>query len=615
MKFLTTRYHYFLLAALILLATFFHASWILTDGRYQPFVDPYPLRTLAVADHLEANGLRQLPELMLATRIRARSPLYSFGMALFVLAFGRSLDAMLGFNLLMNGVMIAGAFFAGSLLKNRRTGLLAALFVATLAPLANLVRLARPHAVIPAVVSIWLLFLLLMLKRRTVKAVWGLCAALVFGFWLHPNTFYLLPLPTAVFTVYALFLGGDGAARAQLPGWQAAASLGENGRSAAAWVWGRINQPFVWRGVLPGFLLVGVITAVWYLSVWQDVTALAQESAANWHSVRYGFNQIEAGFWWYLWTFPGAISIFFTAVFLAGLLINLLAGQRYPFMLSLIFILMYLGMALRQGTLAWMNFAGILPVVALVTAVFLNDLVESSRASDQMRLKHGNSRSVSRLFAQLLLFSAVGLAVFNFALVTTRLPENAQRLAETLGSPLEVACGWRMNIAYCSNPPLNQDWHEREMLQAILAAGGCLETPCSAAIVTESAEIFSFSSLRYFLAQEFPEASLEILPIRTQDLYSMDWLTTDFLIYIPQMQNNAYTNSVVAFLQAPPAHFAEVYDEIGQIPLPRGWQAHILQRNRLLDAQETAEFIQMLAMPEAFKAGLDTTFTFRNMQD
>ena len=615
MKRLSTNYHYILLAGLILVITFFHLSWIQEDGRYQPFVDPYPEHALDIVDHLASQGFRQLSTMIEETRLRARSPLYPFGLALFVLGFGRSVDAMLGFNLIMNALLIVGAYFAGNLVKNRTAGLLAALVVATLAPLVNLTRLARPHAVLPAVVMWWLLFGLLMLKNRSLRTVWALCLILVFGFWLHPNVFYLLVVPTLLFTIQAIFSIDEIEAEAGSRGTSTNISMRQQLMMVARWGWPKINCPFVWKGVLPGFLMVVLLTAAWYLHVWEDVTELAQESAENWNTVRYGFNHIEASFWWYLWTFPGAISIFFAAVFFASLTINLFTRQRYPFILSLTFILMYLGMGLREGTLAWMNFAAVLPVVGLITAVFLDDLFEVVRKEPIQWLNRANPPRVDQLFASLLIISAIILAIFNFYMVTGKVPERAKHFAQTLGAPLESACGWRMNVAYCPNPPLDQNWQERKILQAIINASGCLEDPCSVAIVTESAEIFSFSSIRYFLAQEFPEVAMKIVPIRTQNLHSIDWLTTDFLVYIPQLQNNEYANSVIAFLGNPTEDFAEIYHVVEQIPLPRGWDVRIVKRTRLLNEQEIYQFVDALDMPADFKASLTLDFTFRGMDE
>ncbi|WP_420643243.1 glycosyltransferase family 39 protein [Candidatus Leptofilum sp.] len=588
-----------LLAGLILLITLLQVRWIRQDARYQPFVDPYPQRALEIADHLSANGLADLPQLIMETRIGPRSPLYQFGAAIFVLLFGRSLDAMLVLNLVMNGLLMIGAYGMGKLMKNRQSGLLAALLVGTLPPIMQLTRIIRPHSVLPAMVMLWLWLLLRLLKHRTVRDAWLFCLVLLLTLWLHPNAIYMVLPPTFILVVYAIFSAGGSN--------EATAVGGFSWRGVAGEAWGCLKRPHIIKGLLPGLVIAGLLTAAWYYLVRDDVSGLVVESATNWSSERYGFSNIPASPFWYLWTLPGVITNFFTYLFGAGLVVYLFVKRPYRFMLSLTFILMYVGMGLRQGTLAWMNFAAVLPVVGVITAVFIMDLQDA--------LGDAPSQRLGELFTRCLLVTAVFVAIFNAYVVTAELGDNSERLAQTLGAPLETSCGWRMVVAYCPNPPRQQNWQELAILQTILEDERCSEATCSVAVVTESAEIFSFASLRYFRMQNFPQAELSIVPIRRHGRYSADWLTTDYVVYIPQLKNNPYANGVSTVLQNPSETFGDIFEDIAQFPLPRGWDVHVLHRARSLTEAEVSAYLAELDVPANLKASLSSNFSFQDLEE
>ena len=175
---LGTNYALFALLLLITAVTYSHISWIQEDTRYQPFIDPYPRKTLEFVDGFAEQGLRHLPQRIDALGVGPRPPLYQIITAGFVALFGRSIDAMLGANLLLNSVLILATFGAGTVAKNRSAGLLAALFVATYPPLVNLVRIVRPHAIAPAAAALWLWALLQCLTIPNRQTPWTACSRL-----------------------------------------------------------------------------------------------------------------------------------------------------------------------------------------------------------------------------------------------------------------------------------------------------------------------------------------------------------------------------------------------------------------------------------------------------
>ncbi len=597
---LRKRFYPLLLALLILVVTWVQLRWILQDERYQPFVDPYPQQALIIADHLSTHGLADLPQLVMETRIGPRSPLYQFGAALFVLMFGRSLDAMLGLNLLLNGLMLVGAFSVGRLIKNEQTGLLAALLVASLPPIMQLTRIIRPHSVLPALMMLWLWLLLRLFKHHLVRDAWLFCLVLLLMFWLHPNAIYIVLPPTLLFLLVLIFArdGEDsGVASGGVTTW----------RVKVKWVWGRLQRPFILKGLLPGLLVAGLLAAAWYVAVLKAVMTLTEVSSSSWATEQYGFPDVAPSFFWYLQTMPGAISNFIAYLFGLGCVAFLFGQRPYRLLLSLTVVLMYLGIGLRQGTLAWMNFAAVLPVVGVITAVFVMDL-----ASVWDTVTRPAVQRIGRVVARGLVGAVVVVAIFNIYMVTTSQPgENTRQLAALLGAPLDHSCGWRMIAVYCPNAPRQQDWQELAILQAVLKDSGCPNAACTLAVVTESSESFGFASLRYFMVEAYPAANLDIMPIRKHGRYSVDWLKTDYLVYIPQMQNNAYSNAIIQFLQAPPEQAADAFEQIAHFSLPRAWEVRVLRRIRPISDEEIALYLAELDVAAHIKGSSTLHNTFR----
>lgn len=93
--------------------------------------------------------------------------------------------------------------------------------------------------------------------------------------------------------------------------------------------------------------------------VLKAVLTLTEVSSSSWTTEQYGFPDVAPSFFWYLQTMPGVITNFITGLFGLGCVAFLFAQRPYRLLLSLTFVLMYVGMGLRQGTLAWMNFAAV----------------------------------------------------------------------------------------------------------------------------------------------------------------------------------------------------------------------------------------------------------------
>ena len=226
------------------------------------------------------------------------------------------------------------------------------------------------------------------------------------------------------------------------------------------------------------------------------------------------------------------------------------------------------------------------------------------------------SLQVDRLFAIFLLTASVAIAGFNFYAVTGKIADNGKLTAQLLGAPLDTTCGWRMTVAFCPNPPQQEDWPISEILQQPLNDLECREKICTLAVATESAESFGFTMLSYHLLRDYPEFKLNVVPIRSHgQKYSLDWLKSDYLIYIPEIQNNSYANAVSRFLMQPPASFAAYYQEVDQISLPKGWTAVILKQLKPLTDEEISTFADMLDISANERAGLNPDFSFLKLNE
>jgi 4-amino-4-deoxy-L-arabinose transferase-like glycosyltransferase len=571
---------------LIIAVTLINLTWIRLDTRIQPFLDPYPRKALELFDGLREHGFKELPRLMKLARVGPRPPIYQLLATPFIFLVERSIDGMLRLNLWFQAILILSTYLIGKLVKDAGTGLLATLLVATYPPLVNLTKIVRPHSITPACVALSVWLLLLLIKTRSVKIAWLFSASLLLAFLIHPNLFYYLPLPTFLFSVYLVFFWAK-------PWWPS--SLPE----IPPWLLSKLRDPFLLKGLFPAALTTTALIAAWYVPLSQEVKNLIQHSATTWSDVRYGFQEVPASFWWYTQTMPGAISYPLTALLAGSLIVYLFRWRSYRSVLAIIFLLMYTGMGLRKGTLAWMNFAAILPVAAVLSAAFVLDLFEYAR-----QLRETAVGTLMRPLAVVLLIVSVIVPLFNLYVVTWHPSPDVEAVAHMLGAPLKTSCRWRMIVAFCPNPPREQDWRMVEILQAVIADPKCQQDECILAVVTEDVENFSFAALDYYRTQAFPQANLVIVPIRFPNIPNINWLTADFLLYIPQLRNNDYANAVSSFIAAPPVAFSHSYRLVATFTLPQHWQARLVRRIQPLTITEAENSIAWLRISPQMKADL-----------
>lgn len=208
--------------------------------------------------------------------------------------------------------------------------------------------------------------------------------------------------------------------------------------------------------------------------------------------------------------------------------------------------------------------------------------------------------------------------------MTWGVPTFIQGIVQALGAPLESGCVWRMEVAFCPNPPRNEEWPLTHILGSILSDQGRIsnEKPVLS-LASSSLEGFNHGALKYCLVRDFPGSAMTILSsglsdevsamgnYREQDklrqllrFYNLSWLTADYLAYIPQLKNELYAKALVSFLDNPPAIFKGTHHEVAQFSLPNGWTVRLLKRTGPLTATEAEVSVGLLELPEGIKKHL-----------
>jgi tetratricopeptide (TPR) repeat protein len=415
----------------------------------------------------------------------------------------------------------------------------------------------------------WLL--LLLLKTRSVKIAWLLGASLAFGMLIHSLFLFLLPAPTAAFGLYMLLFQTDPRRPPSLKG-------------VARWLLTKLRDPFVLYGLLPAALIAAGFTGSWYLTQGGALYAHLQKRVLipRWSVLTKGFPGVPHSFWWYALTAPGAISYVLATLLGISLVVGTIIRQPGSSILVIAFLAMYTGLSLRPGGRAWFRFASVLPVAAALTAVGVVE-VRNARLAVQKR--------VGRLLTIVLTVVCVGVAAFNFSVVTWGVGLWSRPIAIALGAPLNSStCRvTRMNVAFCPNPARDEDWRVSDVLRVILDDPQCQARGCHLVVVPKEDNLNSFI-FDYYLVRDFPQ-SRERVSVSSPGGWlgepgDGEWVVSDYLVYIPHVRQRGYgreiRTAVTRFLESPPPVFADVYREVAAFPLPGGSTAKMVKRTQPL---------------------------------
>jgi len=562
-----------LLVLLIATVSIINLLWIIKDTRPLPFRDPYPEKILEFRDAIARNGYAEFSRLINQLAVGPRPPLYQLLAVPSVYIFGRTVDAMLVVNILSGVVLMLSVYGSGKLSGNRTTGLLAALIVATYPPIVNLMKISRPHSILPASVALTLYLLLLLLRTRKPLVLWLLGVSLGVGFLVHPNFAYIMPLPVVIGVIYLVFF-------------QISPRYPPVFRVLPRWILLKLRDPLIVKGLVPAIVLAAGLPSLWCLPRITNTLNFIHHSSKSWSNVTMGFPDVSSSFWWYALTMPGAISIVFTLLLAISLLVVIVRPRMYTTAVAVTFILAYAGISMRAGTKAWMNGAAILPLAAVLTAVGLTELYNifwlsprvSQPGSSAIKLFPSPMASIRRtgkVISLGMILICIIVAGFNFSVVTWGIPPHCEGIVRALGAPLCSSCGWRMIVAFCPNPPRKEDWRMSDIIRVIAQDSEGEKGINSLAVVSINKDNFRYSILRFYHVRDFPglKLSIELISSRTQDPFKLNWLSNKYVVYIPRLVkrgHNWYARSIETFLDNPPEIFKAAHQEIGlKYPLER----------------------------------------------
>ncbi len=579
--FLTRHGEPIVLGLLIVFVSLVQVAWILQDTRPQPGADPnhYLIKTFefvaTLKDQEGTQWWQSIPQLSL----QGRPPLYQLASIPFIYLFGRSEDAALTINVVLEVILLLATYAIGKQAVDRKTGLIAALLVAAYPPIIGLSTIYRPHAALPAWVALNVWLLLRLMENRSMMGAWLFGGALGLGMLIHLNFLYLMLGPAILFGVYMLLF-------------QTRPYCLVGIKELPHWLGMKLRDPFVLFGLLPAALIPLGLAASWYLPQSQALLALQQAVSENWVGEAYGFRDVPPSFWWYALTAPGAISYVLSAFLGLGLMMAVLRRGRGSLILLAVFITMYVSIGSRLGDKAWLHFAPVLPVAAALTASGLADIHSWLAAR----------RWFGRLLPTALTLTCLSAAALVFSTVTWGSGPWGPRITEWLGAPLNTGiCQRRMNLAFCPNPPRSENWQVSNILQVLLDDPACQESGCHLVVVPKVDNIDSFV-FDYYLLRDFPEFRPKVR-VTTADGWGGkgadgEWVVSDYLLYIQDPnalgmdRGKAIRAAVSTFLQAPAPTFAGLHQQVASFSLPPGWIARLVKRTKPLTMDATIQIYE-----------------------
>ena len=577
-----------LIALLLLFATIsgINFAWLVNDNSLIPIGDAYLYLTplLKFLDGLdELRSPSDLWSSLDSMSHQGRPPLYQLMTIPSILLFGRSVDSALSVNVLFLAILIASTYSIGCLVKDGKTGLLAALLVSCYPPIVHLSRMYLPHFALPACAALSICLLLLLIRKRSIVIAWLLGTSLAFGLLMHPQFVWILPVPTAIFGAYLVFFQTRPIYPSSLKG-------------TLSWLWVKLRDPFVIWGLLPGFLIALGLTLAWYttsgIRILELLQTLSTPELAEFRGVTArsaGFPDIAPTFWWFARTAPGAISNILTIFMVLGLASLLFKRSLQVSVLTVTLIASYTGLSLLVLH-AWMHFSVVLPVAASITAVWIAGI------------RH-------KWLRKTLPIVCIAVSAFNFYVVTWGFQPWSQPLAITLGSPIRdmKTCKTMKPLALCPNPAQVEQWPLREIEQKILKDPNCQKkSPCALmTIMGIPTSLFNYHLTRYRLHNRLKVTSMgyksQAKPFNLSGL-----LKSEYIIY-PDLRfsspaGNSYAVASVRFLQSPPASFADAHQEVGVFEYPKGTRGRLIRRIKPLSTEEAEASIAALELDERYKS-------------
>ena len=494
--------------------------WARLDTRPQPIIDEYVEKTLNLADALEEKHFGEYPRALYWATIGPRFPLYQAMAAPFVLFVDRSADSILIVNAIFLVILGMATYHAGKLVGGPLVGALSAVFVMTYPFVLHSAKLARPHAILPAVCAIFFWVALSFIRKHSVLKSWLLIASVFLIFLTHASGLYSVFPPILLLT--GKFLLKD---RSLLKFSMVRANLKKN-----------LHSRSLLLGLLPaGVLLIGFILA-WMILKWDQYVGM-QRVIEELYAPQFGF-------WHIANTFPDVVSPFFAGLFVIGVVVlsvslitsNKEQGAIRFVMLSLILTIVFIRTFFR-GAFQWNNLVSILPLVAIVSASGL----ASAKTFLTTTLKSGVA---SQIISFVAILTCVAMSIINYFVVMWG--------TFGMGGPIQML-GVKSDCTrydnFCPDPPVPGEWYLKEILGKVIKDNRCKRNPCSVVVVSQRPEYFHHEAFTYTMVQYYsketvspssgfyPSRTVSILPAGHGSSGNLNWLFSDFIIFLTDESN------------------------------------------------------------------------------
>ncbi len=572
------------LGFLIVISIASNILWIRADNRLGPEIDSkvYLSKTLVFMDQMENGSQNSFFENLQELSHGGRPPLYQLLSIPFIAIFGRSMDSGLNLNMLFQVLLLVSIFNIGKILGNQKAGLLAALLITVYPPMIQLSRIFRPNFAVTACYALSLWLLLILLKTRSLKSAWWFMISLGFGILIHPFMFIVLVIPVTFFSIYLLFFQ-------EHPRYPAGV------RNFFPWLWIKFKDPLFLRGFLPAIFFVGVLVSLWYLPssgiLIETLQSASSDELAQFRGFEVlvrGFKGIPTDFFWFLRTMPYALSTILSILFAIGLVIAIIKHRPQDWFALVFFAGGYLFFGVAS-TKTWMQFSILLPIMALISSVWLTEI----------RSKW--------LFAGLLTLTLV-TSMFVHYFVTWGSSVPGFTIAKYMGAPLneDNSCS-SGDLVFCADPATQEDWHVSEFLSMVVNDKNCQAGICDLMVYRFTPD-FSYTAFRLTFLNEYPHLQMNI-PQETELNFSIvgfnysNLLTSSHIIFqvLDQKRNSdLYHWVTINFLNFPPPSFTSAHEEVATLELPNGSKARLIRRTQPLSLQEIEDTIRAIDLSEEY---------------
>jgi len=552
----------------VLVVAFFiltNLSWIVRDASPMYVVDSYSQASsvLHTIDSGWPTGPGEVSARLRALSHGGRPPLFELTTIPFVLAFGRSEDAIISVNLMYLGALMLGVYGLSKVVAGPAAGFAAMIAVASFPPIVHLIRGYRSYFGAIAAIAVTLYFLVLVLRDRKASSVWLAASACTAALMIHPLSVWALLVPMATTWILVAL---NPKRRPAL----------ESRGTAGTWAvrWGR--DPLVLKALLPATLLPIAATISWYSVFGQRFFWFSGTLRSGWlasfrdmENVVYSFGWVPADLRWYPLTSPFTISLPLAVGTVAATVWLLLKGGILGRLLVLWLAAAYVLIPTMAG-FHWSYGAFALPIVAAVLG------------SAAGAVPSGWRRTIA-------VFLVVIVSLLNFSIVTWGTPAFPDRIRRTWGVG-ETDC-----VRLGPHPATERRWPIGDVVADLVQVTNSLEK--------NDVTVFAFTPkipyniFAFALRQHWPETDIRFVgegapywgaPYPVDQLLESEILIVRFPLAdaCSRPATNIFFPATACFFFDLPQEFSSSHAEVGQYQLPDGDVVRLLMRTSPATVEE-----------------------------